>query len=74
MANEKNMDIASREKEKIQNAGKTKNVYSHIFHREVWIQKRLPFAKDWLLKNDKEWFEVNKDAKTMNETFRNYED
>ncbi len=48
-----------------------KIAHSKMFHRELWVDKRIPFAKEWLMKNDKEWFEENKDAINMNQALGN---
>ncbi len=59
--------IKIAEEKRINEEKMVKVAHERIFYRELWVNKRIPFAKEWLSKNDKEWFEENKDVISMNQ-------
>jgi hypothetical protein len=65
-------EIKKQNKKREEDIKMVKKAHEIIFHRELWINKKIPFAKEWLLKHDKEWFEKNKDHNTMKETFNTF--
>lgn len=67
---ERELYIKEKE-EKTNNLKKVKNTYSKIFYRELWINEKLAFAKEWLQNNDTQWINKHKDDRNINETFRN---
>jgi hypothetical protein len=62
-------DIKKMEDKRNKDIKMVKKSHEVIFHRELWINKRISFAKNWLEKHDKEWFNKNKDYNNMSDTF-----